>query len=427
MEKYKSEQEYLADLESRGTLPEGFRTAVVPLVFNPGERPVDKPLPMNMSMLSLDEATSVFGAVFTRNKCPGAPVLIGRKLLDSEKIRGIVINNKIANVCTATGVEDAREVVKAIAAAAGTDGGEYFPSSTGIIGWRIPVENMKEKAPLLVSSLEGGTALNLAKGIMTTDSFPKLRSQKVGDGRIVVVAKGAGMIEPNMATMLSFIMTDIKIEREKIREILKRVVEKTYNCISVDSDQSTSDSVIIMSSCRKGGVSDDEFESALLKVCSALSEDIVRNAEGTGHVIKVAINGAGDNATAREIGKAVINSSLVTTAVFGNDPNVGRLLSSVGDYMGNNNLELDKNEMIIRMGSETVFENGAFTLDEEKEVKLSDYLRERMLDSENKTYPAHDLTVDIDIRISRKGKGSAVVTGSDLSYGYVRENADYRS
>ena len=427
MEKYNSEQEYLAELEKRGELPDGFKTAVVPLFFKPEERPVDKPLPMNLSMLCLDKATSVFAAVFTRNKCPGAPVLIGRKMLDNSSVRGVVINNKIANVCTSTGVEDAEKVLKAAADAAGADQAEFFPSSTGIIGWKIPVKEMAEKAPELVSSLKGGNALPLAKGIMTTDSFPKLRSADVGGGRIVAIAKGAGMIEPNMATMLSYIMTDIEIDREELRAILKRVVDRTYNCISVDSDQSTSDTVIAMSTCLKGGVSSKEFEETLYKVCSDLSEDIIRNAEGTGHVIKVKIRGAEDFSTAREIGKAVINSSLVTTAVFGNDPNVGRLLSSVGDYMGNNNLDLDKDEMTIKLGPETVFTDGSFTLDEEKEIRLSDYLKERMLDSEHKTYPAHDLTVDIEIQISKKKKGEADVIGSDLSYGYVRENADYRS
>ncbi len=304
MEKYNSEQEYLAELEKRGALPDGFRTAVVPLLFKPEERPVDKPLPMNLSMLCLDKATSVFAAVFTRNRCPGAPVLIGRKMLDNSSVRGVVVNNKIANVCTSTGVDDAGRVVAAVASAAGASAEEIFPSSTGIIGWKIPVKEMTEKALDLVSSLKGGTALPLAKGIMTTDSFPKLRSADIGGGRIVAVAKGAGMIEPNMATMLSYIMTDIKIDRDELRGILKRVVDKTYNCISVDSDQSTSDTVIALSSCLKEGVSAEDFEDALFKVCSDLSEDIIRNAEGTGHVIKVKITGAEDFCTAREIGKA---------------------------------------------------------------------------------------------------------------------------
>lgn len=426
METYKTEEEYIEALEKRGKLPEGFKTAVVSLSFFPEERPVDKPLPMRMSLLMLENPTPVFGAVFTRNKCPGAPVIIGKRRLESEKIRGILVNNKIANVCTSSGEKDSLLLLDRLAKASGSSAEEFFPCSTGIIGWKLPVSEMEKKIPDLLSSLEETSALNLAKGIMTTDSFPKLRSIEVGGGRIVAVAKGAGMIEPNMATMLSYIMTDITIERDEIRKILKRVAEKTFNCISVDSDQSTSDTVIIMSSCRKGGVSAADFENGLFSVCSALASDITRNAEGTGHVIKVSVDGAPDFETARNVGKAVINSPLVTTAVFGNDPNVGRILSSVGDYAGNNNLDFDREKLVIVLGGEVVFEKGCFTLDQEKELRLSGYLRSRALDSEHKRFPEHDLTVDIEIKLG-SGSGNASVFGTDLSYGYVRENADYRS
>jgi len=431
MEKYNTKEEYLIELEKRGKLPEGFKTAVLPLSFFPAERPVEKPLPMRMSLLMLDKPTSVFGAAFTRNKCPGAPVILGKERLASGRIRGVLINNKIANVCIESGVRDSLALLEKLAEETGTSPDEYFPSSTGIIGWRLPVKEMEKNIPALVASLEGGSAVNLAKGIMTTDSFPKLRSAEVGDGRIVGIAKGAGMIEPNMATMLSYIMTDVSIERDTLRQILKRVVEKTYNCISVDSDQSTSDTVVIMSSCLKPAVSPREFEDALLSVCSDIARDIVRNAEGTGHVIKVNVEGASDFNTARSIGKAIVNSPLVTTAVFGNDPNVGRLLSSIGDFAGNNGMELDTSSstdsLVIALGGEVVFEKGSFRLDQEKEVRLSEYLKSRMLDSEHKEFPAHDLTVDINVRMGTKGTGSAVVYGTDLSYGYVRENADYRS
>ena len=426
IESYNSKEEYLNDLEKRGKLPEGFKTSVISLEFFPAERPVEKPLPMRMSLLMLDEPTSVFGAAFTRNKCPGAPVIIGKERLMSDKIRGAVINNKIANVCTETGVEDSTMLVEHLAKETGSSPKEFFPSSTGIIGWRLPVKDMVKNIPRLVSGLASGTGVNFAKGIMTTDSFPKLRSAEIGDGRIVAVAKGAGMIEPNMATMLSFIMTDVTIERETIRNILKRVVEKTYNAISVDGDQSTSDTVVIMSSCKKKKVSEKEFEDALYNVCSNLSVDIVRNSEGCGHVVKVSVKGASDFETARNIGKAIINSPLVTTAIFGNDPNVGRLLSSIGDYAGNNKIELNKNALLISLGNEVVFEKGAFRLDQEKELRLANYLKTRVLDSEHKEFPAHNHTVDIDVDLGA-GSGSATVFGSDLSYGYVRENADYRS
>ena len=427
MEYYKTEEEYLEALEKRGMLPDGFSCAVRKIVFFPRERAVTVPLPMDISMIMLDKPTEVFGAVFTRNSCPGAPVIIGKNRLQSRKARGILINNKIANVCTATGLSDSSELLNELAVITGGSADEFFPASTGIIGWHLPVREIREKLPELAGSLEKGSAVKLAKGIMTTDSYPKLRSAETGSGRILAVAKGAGMIEPNMATMLSFIMTDIDIGRKEIREILSRVVDKTYNSISVDGDQSTSDTVIIMSSCLKKGTDSSDFESALAEVCSKLAEDIVRNAEGTGHVIRVRVEGAESNASAKNIGKAVVNSPLVGTAVFGNDPNVGRLLSAIGDYMGNSNLDLDTEQLKITLGKETVFENSAFTLDQDKEAALAVYLKERALDSEYKNFPAHDLTVDIGITVSREGRGEAEVLGTDLSYGYVRENADYRS
>ncbi|MCL2792704.1 MAG: bifunctional glutamate N-acetyltransferase/amino-acid acetyltransferase ArgJ [Spirochaetaceae bacterium] len=428
LELYNSKEEYLKDLEKRGKLPEGFKTSVVSLEFFPAERPVEKPLPMKLSLLMLDKPTSVFGAVFTRNKCPGAPVIIGKERLLSDKVRGVIINNKISNVCTETGVKDSNMLLEHLAKETGCLPQEFFPSSTGIIGWQLPVKDMVQNIPRLVSALAPGTGVNLAEGIMTTDTFPKLRSAEVGDGCIVAVAKGAGMIEPNMATMLSFIMTDISMERDIIRDILKRVVEKTYNSISVDGDQSTSDTVIIMSSCEKKKVSEKEFEDALYKVCLDLSVDIVRNSEGCGHVVKASVTGASDFETARNIGKAIVNSPLVSTAIFGNDPNVGRLLSSIGDYAGNNNIELNKDKISISLGGDIVFEKGAFRLDQEKELRLVHYLKSRVLDSDHKTFPEHNYTVNIDVNLGMSsGNGNATVFGSDLSYGYVRENADYRS
>ena len=230
-----------------------------------------------------------------------------------------------------------------------------------------------------------------------------------------------------MATMLSYILTDISMSKSFLQKCLKRVADQSYNCISVDSDQSTSDSVILLSSGTKPAVDEKEFETALLKLCTELAEDIVRNAEGSGHVIKVEVIGAQTDAIAKAVGKAVINSPLVTTAVFGNDPNVGRLASCVGDFMGINSLPFDKDQMSIWLGKELVFDKGSFCIDRRKEEKLSKYMKDRSFDSEKKTYPEHNLTVDILFKLSEKGKGRAVVKGTDLSYAYVRENADYRS
>jgi glutamate N-acetyltransferase/amino-acid N-acetyltransferase len=261
---------------------------------------------------------------------------------------------------------------------------------------------------------------------MTTDSFPKVRRAAVGDGSLIGIAKGAGMIEPNMATMLCFLCTDVTVARERLREDLAWCVRRTLNRISVDGDQSTSDTALLFSSGRKGGVDAAAFRAALLTVLSGLAEDIVRNAEGAGHVIRVRVEKAADEETALGIGKAVINSPLVKTAVCGNDPNVGRIVSAVGDYLGNRGLTVAAERVVIRLGGFEIFSGGRFLLDTRAEERLSVYLREAAFDPRRKGFPLHDRSVEIDIRLD--GDSPPVeVLGTDLTAEYVRENADYRS
>jgi glutamate N-acetyltransferase/amino-acid N-acetyltransferase len=261
---------------------------------------------------------------------------------------------------------------------------------------------------------------------MTTDAFPKVRRASAGNCSIVGVAKGAGMIEPNMGTLLCFLCTDAAVKREKLREHLAWCVERSLNRISVDSDQSTSDTAILMSSGRKGPVDEEEFRRGLLEVLSGLAFDIVRNAEGIGHVMRVHVSQASDEATALAVGKAIINSPLVKTAVFGNDPNVGRIVSAIGDYMGNAGRPLDSARVVVRLGGEEIFGGGCFRLDADKERRLAAYLKDRALDTRRVPWPQHDKTVDIEVSLD--GRSPAVeVLGSDLSYDYVKENADYRS
>jgi glutamate N-acetyltransferase/amino-acid N-acetyltransferase len=381
---------------------------------------------MNLALVVLDEPTDLFGGVFTRNAFPGAPVIIGRKRLDSRGIRGVLINNKVSNVGAPRGTEDAEEILFSLGSLTGAGEDAFFPASTGIIGWSLPKDDMIAALPGLVEALHGGHCADAARAIMTTDSYPKLRSAAVGGGRLVGFAKGAGMIEPNLATMLVFLLTDFKIPRNVLRRILKQTAEETFNCISVDGDQSTSDTVLLLSSGKGPEISEDEFVRVLRDVCSGLARDIVRNGEGTGHVMRVRVSEARSFELARAFGKAVVNSPLVKTAVFGNDPNVGRIVSALGDYAGNSGIELDTKKIGISLGNESIFEGGAFRLDQEKEKRLSSCLALAGMDTKEKKYPPHDRTVDIDVRLG-EGGSEAVVYGSDLSYDYVRENADYRS
>ncbi len=423
MEQYKSEAEYINALEARSLLPEGFRCSTELVDFFPEEKPVEKPYRMNLSLIALDQPSPLFGAVFTKNAFPGAPIKIGREILKQSTVKGVLINNKVANVGAQGGRSASQRLLDRLAGLMG--GSIFFPASTGVIGWKLPVEQMLPAIPSLVEKLNGGSVLPVAKAIMTTDAFPKVRCVSAGEGRIVGIAKGAGMIEPNMATMLVFLLTDISIPRGALRRLLRICADETFNRITVDGDQSTSDAVYLFSSGRKAYPGEREFRKGLLSVCGKLAGDIVRNGEGTTHVIRTTVREAPNKAVALGAARNVVNSPLVKTAIFGNDPNVGRLLSSLGDYFGSINMKLNLSYLSVAIGGVTVFDNGSFTINHEKEISLSQYLEKCGL-SGNRRYPAHDRTVDIEIGMGR-GNARATLLGSDLSCGYVKENAEYRS
>ena len=425
MESFDSEASYLTELAQRAGLPDGFRAATTRFQFSPAERPAGKPYGMNLTLLTVDPPARSFAGLFTRNRFPGAPVIVARERMNSPTLCGILINNKISNVCSPTGLEDVHTLTGAVAECLGGSPSEFLSVSTGIIGWLLPVSRMVEELPALAERLGQADALEVAKAIMTTDSFPKVRSASVGGARIVGIAKGAGMAEPNLATVLVFVLTDADIGRDDLQRALARSAAHSFNCISVDSDQSTSDMVVAVSSQRHR-VDLSAFEHALDAVCRDLARDIVRNGEGTCHVIRVRLRGADRDEDAAGLAKAVVNSPLVKTAVYGNDPNVGRIIGALGDHAGTFDVALDPARVEVRMGNETVFSHGVFRLDKEKELRLSAYLREAAIDPDRRGYPQHDRCVDIDITCGT-GPGTAEVLGSDLSHGYVSENADYRT
>jgi glutamate N-acetyltransferase/amino-acid acetyltransferase len=379
MELFQGKEAYLNALAKISQLPAGFRCSTTALQFFAREKPSDKPLPMRLALLWLDEATTLCEAAFTRNSFPGIPIILGRERLSQPqaKIRAILINNKISNVCTKRGRERAEHILQVLSELTATPAQELIPCSTGIIGWELPVEEMSAALPALVKGLDSDTSLSVlpvAQAIMTTDTFPKVRTSSFKGGRIVGIAKGAGMIEPNLATMLVYLMTDFNLSRTELKEALQYCIARSFNTISIDSDQSTSDSVFLLSSGKGPKISLQEFKEALLGVCQSLAADIVRNGEGTAHVIRVHLQGARDKETALAAAKAIINSPLVKTAINGNDPNVGRLLSALGDYFGSHNIPINPAEVEIRMGGEVIFADNSFRLDPAKEKRLADYL-----------------------------------------------------
>ncbi|MFP4113559.1 MAG: bifunctional glutamate N-acetyltransferase/amino-acid acetyltransferase ArgJ [Spirochaetota bacterium] len=423
---FSNEADYLAFLRDRSALPAGFRVSTARIAFTPEERPTLEPYRMNLGLIHADEPTESFAGVFTKNAFPGAPVLLGRERLAERAVQGILVNNKIANVRAATGLEDARRLIRTLGDTLDVPVERLFSVSTGIIGWRLPVPEIESAVPELVSGLHGGSALDLAQAIMTTDSYPKVRRAEVGDGSILGIAKGAGMIEPNMATMLVFLLTDLDISRDVARRSLSTAVDRSFNAITVDGDMSTSDMALLLASGCAGTVTEEVFTRALGRLCGLLAQDVVRNGEGTGHVLELTVGGLESVELARGVAKAVANSPLVKTALYGNDPNVGRLLSAVGDYLGSNGRSVDPESVMIRLGDEVVFRNGAFRIDREKELRLSDYLKATALNARLTGYPQHQRCVEIAIDCGA-GTAQATVWGSDLSDQYVHENADYRT
>lgn len=432
---FASRDQHRAWLSAQAALPRGFRVGTARFEFSPFELP-QKVAKMNLTLIALDEPTADFAAVFTNNAFPGAPVKIGRRRLAEPRMSAILINNKISNVCAPGGEETSERLCQKLGELLNVPGTSILPCSTGVIGWRLPLEPMLAGLPAAVSALSAGSALPAAEGIVTTDLFPKLRAAELFGGRIVGIAKGAGMIEPNLATMLVYLFTDLAVPRAALREMLPRVAATSFNAMSIDSDTSTSDTVALLSSGKVPCPDLAAFEAALTRVCRDLTEDIVRNGEGVRHVLRVRVLGAPTEAVARGIGKAVVNAPLFKCAVAGNDPNVGRLVQAVGKYLGVSQPGLDLSKTRMRLGGIPIVENALFFLEPSKEAELVAHLKSAEL-YESKLaadgtfspavdYPPHERAVEVEIDLGI-GSASASVLGADLTHEYVSENADYRS
>jgi glutamate N-acetyltransferase / amino-acid N-acetyltransferase len=307
-EQFRSADEHRAYLSKSAALPEGFRTATASFPFEPREIP-GKKTRMSLTAIVLDEPTDSFAGVFTSNSFPGHPVKVGRRRLKEPQVGAVVINNKISNVGAPGGEDDADAVCDAVARELGLSSkSRVIPSSTGIIGWKLPVSDMVEAVPSVMDALQGDTALPLAMGIMTTDMFPKLRAVELPPAdkhsppvRVLGVAKGAGMVEPNLATMLVYLLTDADVDREVLRQIVPIAANHSFNCLSIDSDQSTSDTLVALASRRRKlpgdassilGDGAKALATAFSQVCDALAMDIVRNGEGVQHVMRVHVHNA---------------------------------------------------------------------------------------------------------------------------------------
>jgi glutamate N-acetyltransferase/amino-acid N-acetyltransferase len=433
---FQSRAEHRDWLSRNAALPRGFRVGTSSLTFVPVEAP--KPGRMNLSLIALDRPTDAFAAKFTRNAFPGAPILIGRQRLQGGALSAVVVNNKISNVCAPGGVETAERICAEVGRLLGRPGAEVFPSSTGVIGWRLPADAMVAALPAAVASLQGQSILPVAEAIMTTDLYPKIRRVELpGGGSIVGIAKGAGMIEPNLATMLVFILTDVQVGRAELRATLDEAVDGSFQDISIDSDTSVSDTVLLASSNVVATPDLAAFHAGVRQVCRALAGDVVRNGEGVHHVIRVLVKGAPSRQIARDLGKAVVNSPLFQCAVNGNDPNVGRLVCALGKEIGIRGTPVDPSKISMSIAGECIFSQGAMRLSPVVEERLVAHLKraelyasvpppDGMTFKPGIDFPKHEQCVEIEVSLEA-GTASCEVLGTDRSHEYITENADYRS
>lgn len=347
-------------------------------------------------------------AVFTQSLFAGPSVLVSRENVANKRARAVVVLSKNANVATgATGMANAREIVASIASHLGCDASEVLIASTGVIGRQYPMDNIRAGLAKLPSPLPHNNAEDVAIGIMTTDTVHKIAESHIAgsSARIVGVAKGVGMIEPNMATLISMVFTDAALDSSRLDTIFRRVINSTLNCVSVDTDTSTSDTAIIMASGAAGEVTDAAFEAALHQVLLHLTRAIARDGEGAETLIEVRVDNARDTEQARTVAKAIVNSPLVKTAVHGADPNWGRVAMAVGKC--SQYTDIDQAKVIIRFGAQEVYPS---QVDEKGLERLSEYMR------------GDDVLIHVSLGT---GNAESTVWGCDLTDGYVRINADY--
>ncbi len=380
-------------------LPLGFSS----FVTNVGVKDTTK----DFTVVMADGPCSAAG-VFTQSRFAGPSVVISRRNVANLSAQAVVVISKNANVATGEeGMRHAEEVTSSVASALGLTSDQVLIASTGVIGRLYPIENIRAGIASLPFPLPNNDADDVARGIMTTDTVHKISSATIAGStaRVVGVAKGVGMIEPNMATLIAMVFTDAQVEPQKLNDIFRGVISKTLNCVSVDTDTSTSDTAIILASGAAGAVADDALTTALQSVLLDLTKAIARDGEGAETLIEVTVDSARDAEQAKTVAKSIVNSPLVKTAVHGADPNWGRVAMAVGKC--SEYTDIDQEKVVIRFGTQEVYPT---RVDESGLAQLSQYMR------------GDDVTIHVSLNT---GKATATVWGCDLTDGYVRINADY--
>jgi glutamate N-acetyltransferase/amino-acid N-acetyltransferase len=368
-------------------------------------------------MLLVADAPAQVAAVFTTNKVVAAPVVVSREHIarSGGLVRAIVVNSGCANACTGdTGLRDAREMTAETARLVGCPVEQVLVSSTGVIGVALPMDKVRAGLPRAFAALGADQGSAAARAIMTTDLSPKEASRRIAIGdreaSIGGMCKGAGMIEPMMATMLGFVTTDAAVPRPLLERALREAVDQSFNAITVDGDSSTNDCVVLLANGASGAVVDEPgystFVDGLTAVCRELALAIVRGGEGATKLVTVNVTGAASTDEARKAAKVIANSLLGKTAIHGGDPNWGRLICAAGRA----GVAFDASRAAVTIGSLVLFKDGQ--PHDDLAPAAADYLK------------GTDLTIGVDLG---SGSASSRVWTCDLSAEYVRINADYRT
>lgn len=389
------------------TAPRGFKAAGVACGIKRSGKP-------DLAIVFSERDASAAG-VFTKNEMAAPSVVLSRDNLAKGSARAIVVNSGNANACTGKqGEADAVSMAEMTARALGLCADEVVVASTGVIGVPLPIDRIRRGIEEATASLSDAGSADAAAAILTTDTFPKERAIEVelsgGTVRIGGIAKGSGMIAPDMATMLAFLTSDASIHPDDLRSALRSVAERTFNSITVDGETSTNDMVVALANGASGvkvGHGDlPAFEKAFEKICSELAKMIVRDGEGATKLVEITVDGAKSDAEAKKAAMAIANSNLVKTAAFGCDPNWGRIVVA----LGHSGVRLDPGSIAIKIGGIGIVDAGSPLPFDEKAA--------------SDEFGKEEVRIEVNLGI---GEGAATVWTCDLSYDYVRINSEYRT
>ena len=392
------------------TYPQGFTAAGV-------RAGIKKSGNLDVAVIYTEKEAAVAG-VFTQNQVAAAPIRVSKIVVDTGTAHAVVANAGCANACTGEqGLRDAEQMAEIAAKELHCRQDDVVVASTGVIGVNLPMDKMEAGIKDAVKNLSREGSVNAGNAIITTDTYSKAGATEVEIGgklvRFGVIAKGSGMIQPNMATMLCFITTDADIDQKLLQEALSEITEVTFNMISVDGDMSTNDMVTVLANGAAGNPkiteknSDyEKFYSTLENICRELSKKIAADGEGATKFLTINVHGAENFFDAKQIGMSVAKSPLVKTAFFGEDPNWGRVICAVG-YSG---VKINPASTVVKFGGIPVYAHGVG----------ADYDANAL----KKVMSAHDIAIDIELGI---GKTSATVWSCDFSYEYVKINGEYHT